>query len=242
MRILPVLDLKGGQVVRGVAGRRNEYQPVRSVLCSSVYPRDVAKAFQENFGVTEVYVADLDAIGGAAKALETYAEIRGLDLRLWVDAGIRYPDEAAGLAAAGLDTIVVGLETVAGPQVLQTIGRSLGADRVVFSLDLKGNAALGNTSAWRASDAWSIAQEAIALGVRRLLVLDLSRVGTASGPGSKELCRALAEKYPAVEIAVGGGIRDLADLLQLKRSGVGVALVASALHDGHLNRKDLDNL
>ena len=38
MRILPVLDLKGGQVVRGLAGRRQEYQPIRSRLTPSCQP------------------------------------------------------------------------------------------------------------------------------------------------------------------------------------------------------------
>ena len=32
MRVLPFLDLKGGQVVRGIAGRRSEYVPIRSPL------------------------------------------------------------------------------------------------------------------------------------------------------------------------------------------------------------------
>ena len=42
MKILPVIDLMGGQVVRGVAGRRDQYRPVVSRLTPSSAPLDVA--------------------------------------------------------------------------------------------------------------------------------------------------------------------------------------------------------
>jgi hypothetical protein len=44
MRILPVLDLMNGVVVRGVGGRRSEYRPVASRLAVSADPADVAAA------------------------------------------------------------------------------------------------------------------------------------------------------------------------------------------------------
>ena len=56
------------------------------------------------------------------------------------------------------------------------------------------------------------------------------------------LCAALAAAYPHVEILAGGGIRDRADLLRLKKQGVSGVLVASALHNGRLTRADLADL
>src|SRR5205085_4551536 len=85
MRVVPVLDLKGGHVVRGVGGRREEYRPVVSRLTDSSVPVDVATAFRDHLGLSEVYVADLDAIAGAGPALETYAALRDLGCTLWVD-------------------------------------------------------------------------------------------------------------------------------------------------------------
>ena len=41
MQIIPVLDLKGGLVVRGIAGRRELYKPVVSALCSTADPAGV---------------------------------------------------------------------------------------------------------------------------------------------------------------------------------------------------------
>jgi phosphoribosylformimino-5-aminoimidazole carboxamide ribotide isomerase len=81
----------------------------------------------------------------------------------------------------------------------------------------------------------------LALGVRRLLVLDLARVGVARGPGTEGLCARLAGQ-PGVEVSAGGGVRGRADLERLAGCGVRAALVASALHDGALSRADLEGL
>src|SRR4051812_28304479 len=107
MRVLPVLDLKTGVVVRGVAGRRHEYQPVVSSLTASSWPVDVAGAFREHFGLAELYLADLDAIAGAAPALPTYVALQAMGFQLWVDAGVREPAMATPLAEAGISKIVV---------------------------------------------------------------------------------------------------------------------------------------
>ena len=62
MRFLPVLDIRGGIVVRALAGRRSEYRPLVSQLTDSTDPVVVAEAIRADFGWTEFYVADLDAI------------------------------------------------------------------------------------------------------------------------------------------------------------------------------------
>lgn len=238
MRILPALDLRGGVVVRGVGGRRDEYRPLVSRLTPSCRPADVAAALRTAFGLTELYLADLDAIGGAAPALATYAALHGLGFRLWVDAGIVMATEAAPLADAGVAGVVAGLETLAGPDVLAELCRRYG-DRLVFSLDLKGGAPLGNPDAWGGTDPLTVAGRAISAGVRRVIVLDLVRVGGGTGTGTEELCRELAARHPGVEILAGGGVRDVADLRRLRACGVGGVLVASALHDGRLTAEQL---
>jgi phosphoribosylformimino-5-aminoimidazole carboxamide ribotide isomerase len=239
MRIVPVLDLKAGQVVRAQAGRRELYRPIRSRLTPSSDPVDIARAFRAHFHLEELYLADLDAIAGAPPALATFLTLRSLGFRLWIDAGMRDVASTERLVAAGIDQIVVGLETVAGPQCLGDICHRIGSERVIFSLDLKDGLPLGNLSPWHQPDAWSIANEAIALGVRRLIVLDLARVGVHAGTGTEDLCKQLASRHPEVEIIAGGGIRDKADLQRLEAAGVRAALVASALHDGGLRPEEL---
>jgi phosphoribosylformimino-5-aminoimidazole carboxamide ribotide isomerase len=239
VRVIPALDLKAGVVVRGVAGEREKYRPIVSPLVSSSTPREVASTLQNLFGLQEFYIADLDAIGGAPPALSIYADIQSLGVNLWVDAGIRVTQQIAPLLDAGIATIVAGLETLAGPDVLSEITRSAGAERIVFSLDLRKQKPLAAFSAWRERDPLFIAGEVFALGVRRLLVLDLASVGIGGGTGTDELCRTLARNHPALEISAGGGVRDVNDLRRLRDSGVQNVLVASALHDGRIKPSDL---
>jgi phosphoribosylformimino-5-aminoimidazole carboxamide ribotide isomerase len=238
MHVLPVLDLMAGQVVRGIAGRRGEYRPVVSRLTPSSEPAAVAAAFADHFGLTEFYLADLDAIGGNAPAFDVYAQLGAGGHRLWVDAGIRTPERARELVRAGVERVVVGLETVAGPAVLAAAVEELG-ERVVFSLDLRDGRPLGAVAAWPAQGVEGIAAHAVALGVGTVIVLDLARVGVGSGTGVEGLCARLTRACPGLAVYAGGGVRGASDLRQLRAAGVRGALVASALHDGLLSREDV---
>jgi len=237
MRIIPVLDVMHGEVVRGVGGRRQEYRPLVSRLTPSSRPLDVANALASHFGCRELYVADLDAIGGGEPAWPLYAALHEQGFRLWVDAGIRRPTRAGQLADAGIESIVAGLETIQGPTELAEMAQILG-ERLVFSLDLYQGEPLGDRDAWQRQGAENIAAEAVRLGVRRLLVLDLARVGCAGGTGTRELCARLCAQHSQVSVSAGGGVRHHGDLDELRNCGVQAILVASALHDGRLGRND----
>jgi phosphoribosylformimino-5-aminoimidazole carboxamide ribotide isomerase len=241
MRVIGVLDLMGTQVVRGVAGRRQDYRPVVSRLTASSEPLEVACALREHLGLWELYLAELDAIDDGVPAWNTYTRLRSAGFQLWVDAGVRNAARAVQLADAGVERVVVGLETVAGPSVLAQAVQQLG-QRVVFSLDLRQGMPMGNLAGWQRPEPAAIARQAIELGVSRMLVLDVARVGIGEGPGAGPLCRQLAASYPKVEISTGGGIRGRADLERLRDMGVQAVLVASALHDGGLTRDDLAGL
>src|SRR5437868_5115866 len=106
MPILPVMDLLRGQVVRAVAGRRAEYRPIVSRLAASADPVAIAHAFRARLGVEELYIADLDAIGGAAPALPLFRSLAAAGFQLWVDAGLRTEAGAAPLIEAGVSSVV----------------------------------------------------------------------------------------------------------------------------------------
>lgn len=234
MRIVPVLDVQKGQVVRGVAGKRESYRPYRSPLCQGCDPVDFAGTFRQRFGFGEIYLADLDAIGGEPPALPLYRRLAEDGCALWVDAGLREARQGEALIAAGVGSVVAGLETLAGPEALGELVTAFGGERVVFSLDLKEGSTLVPTPSWNTACPREIAAAAVDRGVRRLLVLDLARVGVDGGTGTEELCRRLAADHPKVEIAAGGGIRGEDDLARLEACGVRAALVATALHEGKI--------
>lgn len=245
MTILPVLDLMQGQIVRGIAGRREDYRPIVSKLVDSAEPLAVALALRAQFGFSECYLADLDAIRGALPDLGTYQQLQGAGFRLWIDAGVRtHKDRTLKmLIVANVAGIVVGLESIESPEDLgRTIAR-VGSERVVFSLDLNAGRPLGHTEAWRTDDPFTIAARAIRqLGVRRLIVLDLARVGVGQGTGTEELCARLREAFPEVRLIAGGGVGSIAEVRRLAASGIDQVLVASALHDGRITRADVAGL
>ncbi|HZZ77208.1 MAG TPA: HisA/HisF-related TIM barrel protein [Gemmataceae bacterium] len=242
MPILPVLDLMQGQIVRGVAGRRDDYQPIVSNLTSSAKPVDVALALHERFGFDEFYLADLDAIRDGVPNLDVYRQLQMEGFRIWVDAGIRSRSARSlkMLIIANVARVIIGLETIADPEDIGHIVRRLGVDRAVFSLDLKDGKALGAIERWHTSDPFGIARRAIeSLGVRRLIVLDLARVGVGTGTGTEALCRRIKEVHPDVHLCAGGGVRGIDDVTRLMQLGVEHVLVASALHDGRIMPADV---
>src|SRR4051794_9747232 len=110
MRLVGVIDLRGGVVVHAIAGQRQTYRPLQSRLCPGADPVEVARTLA-GLGVRELYVADLDALDGAEPDWEVLSRLRQFDVCLWVDAGVNSGRRAAELVRLGIDRVVVGLET-----------------------------------------------------------------------------------------------------------------------------------
>jgi len=235
MRVLPVLDLLNGVVVRGVAGRRSTYLPVRSQLASGADPSTIARAFREQFQLRACYLADLDAIVHGRPNLPVYSRLRAEGMHLLIDAGVRTAADASRIVEAGAGHVILGLESSPGPESLRQILDTVGSSQVVFSLDLKEGCPLVLPgSGWDGLTPRQIADVVIQQGVESLIVLDLAGVGMGRGINSAELCEDLRRDYPLLRLVTGGGVRDVTDLEREARRGVAAVLVASALHDGRL--------
>jgi phosphoribosylformimino-5-aminoimidazole carboxamide ribotide isomerase len=240
MRVIPVVDLKDGRAVRAVAGDRAHYQPLRAFLHQGADPVDLARAYRDQLGLNELYVADLNAIAGQAPVLPIICELAQLGLDLWVDAGVRTGEDATNLADAATVKVVLGLETIRAPEVIGQCAARVGPERLAFSLDLKdGLPMVSSEGPWSHLGATAIAHCAIACGCSTLIVIDLARVGTGAGPSVRPLIAELSREHPHVEFIAGGGVSSIADLLELAQAGAGGALVASALLDGRIRRDDL---
>jgi phosphoribosylformimino-5-aminoimidazole carboxamide ribotide isomerase len=244
MRVIPVIDLMQGQVVRGVAGRRSEYRPVESQIAGDAWPATVARAFVDHFGFDTVYVADLDAIVHRQPNVESWKEITDAGLALSLDAGVGTPQLAAAIhdRLASIDsdsTFIIGLESLVTPANVVDIVKHVGAPRVVFSLDLTQGRPLTNIRIWKDETPIGIARWVVRAGIQRLLVLDLADVGVGEGPRTLDLCREIRREFPTIELIAGGGVRGIDDLQALACAGCDAALVASALHDGRLTPEDI---
>jgi phosphoribosylformimino-5-aminoimidazole carboxamide ribotide isomerase len=241
MEVIPVIDLKNGKVVRGIAGRRSEYRPLGCALSNSAEPADVAQALVTKYDFRRVYVADLDAIGGAEPNWTAYEAITAAGLRLWIDAGICDVPAAVALAKRA-ESVIVGLESLRSPHLLGPLVAATGPERVIFSLDLMQGRPITTVGSWQSLSPREIAAKAMSAGLRRIIVLDLAAVGVGQGPVIFNLGKELIEGWPFVRWIGGGGVRDAADLAALVASGFSAALVGSAIYDERLSRDDVRQL
>lgn len=227
MQLIPVIDLKGGVVVRAHRGERETYRPIETPLSSSAQPHDVVAGLLALAPFRTLYVADIDAITGTGS---NDAAVRDLarafpGLELWVDAGERDPVHIAARAKNGLGTSVVGTESLGDADV----EAALGAEGVILSLDHDATGPRGPERAHRDARLWP----------ERVIVMTLARVGSGQGPDMAALertARCAAGQGGAPALYAAGGVRGPDDLSTLARAGIAGALVASALHDGRIDR------
>ncbi|MGH3101668.1 MAG: HisA/HisF-related TIM barrel protein [Thermoleophilia bacterium] len=227
MRVIPVIDLKDGVAVHAVRGQRENYRPLRGSD-----PLEVGRGFR-GLGLDELYVADLYAIGGGALHAEVLAGL-AREARVMVDAGVADVAAARPLVELGAARVVVGTETLADEAALEgLVGLPL-----VLSLDLRDGRLLSpDPELARLRPAEALARLARP-GVSEVIVLDLARVGSGSGP-QVDLVGELCTRFPDLELLAGGGVRDLADLRALAEAGAAGALVATALHGGAIGTGEL---
>lgn len=230
MEVIPVLDLKQGVVVHARMGRRDQYRPIETPLASTSSPVDVARGLLAIHPFETFYIADLDAIehAGDNDAALTRLKTELPNLVFWVDNGVADLARAKSWLDAGLGNLVLGSESQCDGALVRRLS---GDDRVILSLDYRGDAFLGPAALLSDAAGWP----------GKIIAMTLARVGSANGPDLDRLA-AIRARAPDKLIYAAGGVRDPADLAALRRAGIAGALVASSLHNGKLTGAQLARL
>jgi phosphoribosylformimino-5-aminoimidazole carboxamide ribotide isomerase len=237
LKIIPVLDILDSVAVHAMRGRRKEYKPLKSVLCDSAHPLDVAKVFV-SLGFAEIYIADLNAIMGNGQnsaVIERIAKETGL--QLMVDAGVADIASARTALQHGASKVIVGTETLTDVNFVQQAVQLLGPDKVIVSLDMKNGQLLNKLNTPKLPDPVDVLQAFQRAGLTQVILLDLGRVGSGEGIELGFLDKVL--KNARMLVFVGGGVRDVADLVKLNDIGVGGVLVATSLHSGRITVEEI---
>jgi HisA/HisF family protein len=237
MRVIPVIDLKRGVAVHAVRGDRERYRPLESRIADGSDPVRLTRAVRDRFGLEELYVADLDAIGGGPGSSDVVAAL-AREARVMVDAGAATAPAVAALLELGVARVVLGTESLPGADALGRLRAELPDAPLVLSLDLRDGRVLAPDPALAGIAATDALDRLAEAGVREAIVLDLARVGSGEGP-DVTLIAELHARFPAVELLAGGGVRDAADLHALAAAGACGALVATALHGGAIEPAEL---
>lgn len=222
MKIIPVIDLKNGIVVHAKLGLRENYQPINSVLTKKTDIYSVLDGFLQLHNFDTFYIADLDAITSQSDQYNLIEQIvkEFPKITFWIDAGYQ---KAQNFLPNYLP--VLGSECFTDDNFLEILNFK---KRFILSLDFgsKGEK-LGSQELFRQKDLWS----------DNVILMTLNRVGSSQGVAI-DLLTAFKHDYPNINFIAAGGVRNVEDLMQLKKSGIKQVLIASALHSGNLQRRE----
>ncbi len=231
--------------MRARAGRRELYAPVETVAGTPIEPGNalaLARAYLDRLELTELYVADLDAILGRGPQDSVVRPLAELGVPLWLDAGGSSVDSVRRGIDLGAASVVVGLETLPSFDALRNICDAVGGERIAFSLDLRnGKPIVASSASDVLRDGGPVvrfAVKAARTGVASVIVLDLARVGMSRGLDF-HLISTVRATLPGLTLVAGGGIRGLADVKRLATIGCDGALAATALQDGRLRAAEI---
>ena len=171
MDIIPVIDLKGGAVVRARAGERAHYAPIETPLAPTSRPRDIVAGFLALHPFRKIYIADLDAITGVGDHSIVVAELEDAfpDIEFWVDLGLATETQATNWLNRHRGMLVIGSESL---DEFETRPQLRAESRRVLSLDFRGDVFQGPTQLAADKMLWP----------QRIIVMTLAKVGTGSGP------------------------------------------------------------
>ena len=225
-RIIACLDVRDGQVVKGV-----QFEGLRP----AGDPAALARRYDVE-GIDEVVILDVSATLEArqARAHTIQAVARELFLPLCVGGGIRTEDDAAAAIDAGADKVSLNSAALADPALITRLAGRYGSQAVVVAIDAKTVdehwiAYTRSGSAASTLDVVSWAREAAERGAGEILLTSMDRDGTKSGFD----CALTAAVSDAVAIPViaSGGAGSFEHFAEVFTTGhADAALAASIFH------------
>lgn len=241
MNVIPAIDLREGRCVRLYQGdfdRETEY---------SKSPVDVAKRFEAS-GAPWLHVVDLDgARAGDSVNGSTVTSIAASSaMKIQVGGGIRERDAIAGWLDAGVERCVIGSAAVTEPGTVLGWFDEFGPERIVLALDVRISEAgtpLVATHGWENTSTttlWECLERYATVDASHVLCTDVSRDGALSGP-NLALYSELLERHPNLSLQASGGVRNIADLDELRGIGCAAAITGRALLDGSISLEEIQS-
>ena len=234
-RIIACLDVRDGQVVKGV-----NFEGLRT----AGDPAELARRYNAE-GVDELVILDITATLERRRALADTirAVAKELFIPLAVGGGIRTEADAAAAVDAGADKISLNTAALSNPSLITTLAERYGSQAVIVAIDAKREGAgfavysrSGSTSAGRDAVEW--AREAESRGAGEILLTSIDRDGTKIGFD----CTLTAAVSRAVSIPViaSGGAGTLDHFVDVFKTGCAdAALAASIFHYAETSVKNL---
>ena len=228
VRIIPRLDIKGENLIKGV-----HLEGLR-VLGN---PSSFAKSYYSD-GADEIIYYDVVASLYGRNSLLDVVKKTATDvfIPMTVGGGVRSTDDVAQLLKLGADKISLNTAAIQNPQLINEIANRFGSQCCVVEIQTKNlgggkwTALYENGREYSGLDAVDWACKAVSLGAGELLLTSVDKDGTKSGM-DVELNRTIAKKVN-VPVIVSGGVGSLSDVRQ---SIVGSSVSGLAMALFHYN-------
>ena len=232
MELYPAIDLRGGRCVRLYQGDFDKE------TAYGTDPVTVAKELAAA-GARWVHVVDLDAARtGSLENLDVVAAITravGSVLALQAGGGVRDAVAFERLRGAGVARVVLGTAAVENPDLVAELAAQ---HRVAVALDRRGERLVVRGWATPGPPLAEVLAGLEGAGVEAVVVTDVERDGTLSGPDFDGLADVLDRT--ALQVIASGGVGTLADLeglasLQSGGRRLAGAIVGRALYEGRFS-------
>lgn len=225
-RIIACLDVRDGQVVKGVRfeGLRNAGDPAA-----------LARRYNVE-GIDELVILDVTATLEKRRAMARTvgAVARELFIPLTVGGGIRGEEDAAAAVEHGADKVSLNTAALSDPSLVERLASRYGSQAVIVAIDAKREGArfavyARSGTAAAARDAVEWAREAADRGAGEILLTSIDRDGTKGGFDC-ELTSAVARSVP-IPVIASGGAGEYAHFVDVfTRGDADAALAASIFH------------
>ncbi len=240
-RVIPCLDVHGGQVTRGVQFGRAEKGELRNVGD----PVELAVRYNEQ-GADEMVFFDITA---SAHGRATIVDViqRTADqcfMPLTVGGGVRTIDDMQLMLRAGADKISINSSALATPDLIRAGAEKFGSQCIVVSIDCKKVSPErwevfshgGRTPTGLETVEW--AQRAVSLGAGEIVLNSIDADGTKAG-FDLVITRRISESV-GVPVVASGGAGTLDHMADVLLSGQADAvLAASIFHFGEFTVGDV---
>jgi phosphoribosylformimino-5-aminoimidazole carboxamide ribotide isomerase len=235
MIILPAIDIIDGEAVRLTKGdfeskKKYSGDPVKTALM-----------WQEK-GAKWLHIVDLDgAKYGTCRNLQIAAQIKEkTGLKVEYGGGIRDMQTLKEVLGTGIDRAILGTRALEDKALLND-AQSLFGERLIVSVDFSSSGIIYKDG-WQKETQLNIFDFAAGLksdGINEIIITNISRDGTLSGPDIGLIERVLQKS--GLNLIIAGGITTVDDVRKLKdlnNPAITGVIIGKALYEGTISLEE----
>lgn len=223
MIILPAIDIIDGKPVRLYQGDYSK----KEIVADDIF--ETALSF-EKAGAEYIHLVDLDAAkSGSNENHELVIKLANtLKIPVELGGGIRSFETISYLLDNGVSRVILGTSAIEDEELLKRAVDTY-KEKIAVGIDCKDGKLCGRGWLEKSDlDYIEFAKHMEEIGVKNIIVTDISKDGTLMGP-NVDMLKEL-KKNVSMNITASGGIRDIDNIKELNKIGLYGAITGKAIY------------